>query len=296
MWTSVDLLVGLLDRGADAYVSPEDFDGPAVQAWLRTGFLGGDSWPDPAPVCPHCGDGVPYRVSGRLLCNRCRSPVDPRWLRRWRLDDAAVLGWLAAGLGLRGGVQRVDDRVWQFGTWPAGSDTRECFFVRPGPLPEAARVRLAAYQQVFVLFGCGGPPDHSRGEHLSLLAVLGEGHPPAIIDLRASLRPGGLVNFDVHTGGLWVGDSLLGEVPPGSREFAFLERLGANLDHYVPYADLKRAVLRRAGSTDTTEEATFCQKLKSRIKRRFVPGIDALLVTSNKGDGYRLRGHCELVA
>jgi hypothetical protein len=50
-------------------------------------------------------------------------------------------------------------------------------------------------------------------------------------------------------------------------------------------------VLRRAGSTDTTEEATFCQGLKSRIKKKWVPRIDELIATTNKGDGYRLRGY-----
>src|SRR5436190_1163694 len=48
-----------------------------------------------------------------------------------------------------------------------------------------------------------------------------------------------------------------------------------------------------SGRTDTTEEATFCQKLKSRIKERSVPRIDELLVTSNKGDGYRMKGNWE---
>jgi hypothetical protein len=60
----------------------------------------------------------------------------------------------------------------------------------------------------------------------------------------------------------------------------------------VPYADLKHEVLRRSGSADTTEEATFCQKLKSRLKKG-LPAIDRLVVTTNKGDGYRLRAFLE---
>jgi hypothetical protein len=67
--------------------------------------------------------------------------------------------------------------------------------------------------------------------------------------------------------------------------------LAADPDQFVSYHDLKRDVLSHSGSTDTTDEATFCQKLKSRIKAKWVPRIDDLLATTNKGDGYRLRGH-----
>ena len=58
----------------------------------------------------------------------------------------------------------------------------------------------------------------------------------------------------------------------------------------MPYPDIKREVLFRSGGADGTEEATYCQGLKSRLKRR-MPGIDRLVVTTNKGDGYRLRAH-----
>jgi hypothetical protein len=54
-------------------------------------------------------------------------------------------------------------------------------------------------------------------------------------------------------------------------EFAFLACLARELDHFVPYADLKRAVFRDTGSDDQMEEATFCQGLKSRIKKKWVP-------------------------
>ena len=46
---------------------------------------------------------------------------------------------------------------------------------------------------------------------------------------------------------------------------------------------------------DETEEATFCQKLKSRIKTRHIPQFDRVIVTTNKGDGYRLRENGESV-
>ena len=70
--------------------------------------------------------------------------------------------------------------------------------------------------------------------------------------------------------------------------------LAADLDHFVPYADLKAAVLRQSGSRDTTDEATFCQGLKSRIKKKWLPKIDVIVATTNKADGYRLRGYAEL--
>ena len=53
-------------------------------------------------------------------------------------------------------------------------------------------------------------------------------------------------------------------------------------------------MLHATGSTDETEEATFCQGLKTRIKKKWVPGIDLLLTTTNKADGYRLRGFSEV--
>ena len=110
-------------------------------------------------------------------------------------------------------------------------------------------------------------------------------------DMNELLRTRANVRFESHSGALWAGAEWLGEVPPGTKEFFFLARLAAELDQFVPYADLKHHVLRAAGSTDETEEATFCQKLKNRVKRRYIPGIDRLLVTTNKGDGYRMRGH-----
>lgn len=128
---------------------------------------------------------------------------------------------------------------------------------------------------------------------LSLLDVLEGTETLSVRDLGDILRPQGRVRFDTQSGALWLGEVWLGEVRVGSKECAFLERLAADLDTFVPYADLKRAVLRLTGSIDSTEEATFCQKLKNRIKRNYIPVIDRLLVTTNKGDGYRLRAHGE---
>ena len=67
--------------------------------------------------------------------------------------------------------------------------------------------------------------------------------------------------------------------------------LAEQSDRFVSYADLKRFILQQSGSLDTTEEATVCHRLKNRIKKQWIPQIDWLLVTTNKGDGYRLRAH-----
>ena len=83
-------------------------------------------------------------------------------------------------------------------------------------------------------------------------------------------------------------------MPFGSKEYHFLACLAESIDRFVAYGDIKHEVLRRSGSRDTTEEATFCQKLKRRIKeKRWIPAIDRLIATTNKADGYRLRGYAE---
>jgi hypothetical protein len=46
-------------------------------------------------------------------------------------------------------------------------------------------------------------------------------------------------------------------------------------------------VLWRTGGRDTTDEHTFCQRLKHRLRQR-VPALGRLIGTTNKGDGYRL--------
>ena len=79
----------------------------------------------------------------------------------------------------------------------------------------------------------------------------------------------------------------------GGREYHFLACLASRLDHFVAYADIKRDVIARSGTADTTAEETFCQGLKSRIKKKYVPRIDRVVATTNKADGYRLRGWLE---
>lgn len=229
---------------------------------------------------------------GSDFCNGCRSTVEPHWLFRWPVRRERFFRWLAIGLGLRGEPRPLDGALWQLGTQAGEDGHRECFYRRPGPMSEAAHTRLGAYQNVLVLFGLAPPPPdethHVRS--LSLLELLRGPEPLSVARLQPFLLRHGAVRFEPHSGALWVGDACLGEVPVGSAEFFLLARLAADLDHFVPYADLKRAVLRQSGGRDATAEATLCQKLKNRIKAKHIAGIDRLLVTTNKGDGYRLRG------
>jgi hypothetical protein len=294
--TDAALLAGLLDAGDAAGVGVDDFagpHGPALRRWQGLGLLARDPSAHPAPGCPHCGEGVPHAVGDRHVCDHCFSAVDPQWLLFWPWNPAAYLRRVAEACRIRGEVRRVDGSLWQLGTWVDRDERTECFFRGGNPLGAAGRARLAAYRRVLVFFGRTRPraDEHPAALTLSVVELPGDGVPPPGTDLGTLLRPQGSVRFDAHSGALWLGGRLLGEVPPGSKEYFFLHRLAEELDHFVPYRELKRAVLRQAGSADATDEATFCQKLKSRIKARWVTRIDELLATTNKGDGYRLRGH-----
>jgi hypothetical protein len=291
-------LVGLLDQDGPPFVTQADFDGAPGQALesLQTlGILDREPGVNPAWSCPFCEEGVPYLLGSRYVCNACQSVVDPRHLRAWRLDRESFLRWLAGKLKLQGGVRRIDVRLWQLGTWQGGGETLECFYRLPGVHSGLGSGRLSAYRDVLILYGLSPPPepDHPR-RCRSLLEVLHLDDSLAARELAVLLRPRGAVRFDVHTGALWIGSDCVGEVPVGSKEFYFLRCLGEHLDRFVPYADLKRYVLRQSGTRDTTEEATFCQGLKSRIKKKWVPRIDLLLATTNKADGYRLRAFADL--
>lgn len=294
MSRNIAFLLHLLDHGDEPCVSVDDLDGPhaaILQEGQRLGFVDTEPCASPSPGCPHCGEGVPYRLGQRFLCNGCRSTVEPHWLFRWPLRRERFFSWLGAELGLRGEPRPLDGALWQLGTHAGEDGHRECFYRRPEPLSSAAGTRLGAYQNVLVLFGLAPPQDEThRIRSLSLLELLRGPEPLSVADLQPFLLRRGAVRFELHSGALWVGDACLGEVPVGSAEFFLLARLAADLDHFVPYADLKRAVLRQSGGRDATAEATLCQKLKNRIKAKHIVGIDRLLVTTNKGDGYRLRG------
>jgi len=260
-------------------------------AWQDVGFVAREPGMNPIPSCPHCGGGVPYLVEERYLCHSCRSEVDPRHLLLWPLDRDAVLRAVAGHLRLRGDVQRIDDGLWQLGTGEADGEAVECFYRRRGTLSAHGQRRLAAYRHVLVLHGTDTAHDLTRSARWApLLALFRLDGSFAGTDLATLLRPRGAARFETHSGALWVGGALLGEIPVGSREYHLLACLAEQLDHFVPYSDLKREVLRRAGGADETDEATFCHALKRRIKKRWVAEIDRLIATTNKADGYRLRG------
>lgn len=298
MSADLEFVVGILERECPPQVAGEDFVGPhgrVLRLWQRMHFLDREPGVNPVASCPHCEEGTPYRLGERFVCNRCHSAVDRDRLLLWRLDLAALLRWLAARWELRGGVRPVDGCLWQLGTRRSEGFACEGFYWRPGRLTGPAWQRLKAYRSTLLLYGLTPPaPD-----------VVGDGYAVSLIDILGIGRtltagpwpqpPGGRgnVRFDAHSGALWAAGVLLGEVPPGSKEFFFLECLAARLDHFVPYPDIRHYVLVRAGSTDATEEGTFCQGLKSRIKKKWIPEIDHLIATTNKGDGYRLRGFLE---
>lgn len=295
--SSAAFLLALLDRDDPACVAHEDFEGAhgeALRAWQELGFVSREPGLNPTAGCPYCDEGAPYQIGGRYLCAACRSEIQPGFLWLWPLDRDALLRYVSTGLRLWGGVRPIDGRLWQLGSGTAEGGPIECFYRRRGPLSDAAQRRLDAYRRVLVLHGPSMPPEPGRAVWVPLVELFHPNGSPAIPGLNTLLRTRGAVRFDTHSGALWVGATLLGEVPVGSREFFFLQCLAEQLDHFVPYADLKREVLLRSGSTDSTEEATFCQVHKSRIKKRWVPAIDRLIGTTNKGDGYRLRGHAEL--
>lgn len=299
MSRSLEFILGILERSVPPCVAQEDFDGPhgtALRLWQEMGLLAREPGSNPVPGCLHCGEGVLYPVGNRLLCSACGSRVDPQHLLLWEFDLEAFLRWLSRGLHLQGGISRVDNYLWHLGRLRADDLVHECFFQRGQTLSETGRQRLSAYRNVLLLY-CLRPPSvvgHAAVTGRSLLQILWLEKTLALSDPEHLVRPKGAIRFERHSGVLWAGDTRLGAVPFGSKEFFFLDRQAQELDHFVSYADLKRHVLQGAASADSTEEATFCQQLKNRIKRkRWITGIDRLVVTTNKGDGYRLRGWLE---
>ncbi len=297
MPADLEFIVGQLDGEDPVHVSAEDLDGPygpALRRWQAWGFLGREPVFNPVAGCPHCGEGIPYRLAGRHLCNRCRSTIGGRHFHLWPLNLEAFLRWLAAALRLRGEPRPVDDRLWHLGTWESRGGAYECFFRRTGRLSGEGRERLSAYRSVIVLYGIRRPEeaDTAYATYVSLLSLLRLGQSLSVTSLQNVLRGPGRVRFDARSGVLTAGDLWMGEVPAGSREYYFLRCLAEQIDAFVPYADIKHFVMQNTGGRDSTDEATFCQRLKNRIKEKnWVPTIDRLIVTTNKGDGYRLRGN-----
>ncbi|HYH66805.1 MAG TPA: hypothetical protein VD866_19080 [Urbifossiella sp.] len=293
MRRSVEALLGLLSGTRPVHVAQEDFDGPhgpLLRQWQAVGFVDPVPSAHPVPGCPYCGEGEPYRVGTRLLCAACRGEVAEHELHAWPVRPEAFLADLTTRLGLRGGLQAVDTHLWQLGTATVRGEAVECFYCPADPLTDPARRRLASYRCVLVLSGpLVVPPAGGQERWVPLVELFDADGAFRTPDLAALILGQATVRFDCETGALFVGGSQAGEVPLWSREYYFLACLAEQLDRYVQYADLKRDVLRHTGGAAGAEEATFCQKLKSRIKEKYVPSIDRLVVTSNKADGYRMR-------
>lgn len=294
MRESMEFLLGLLDRDLAPRVAFEDFHSrhrAALQLWQEMRFVAPEPGVNPVPSCPHC-PGRLYLLRGGYRCNLCASTVDHRHLFLWRLDPHAFLIWVAKELRLDGPPERVDERLWQLGSFPQAGVRFECFLCRGGRLSDRGRTRLLAYRNAVLLHALahGEDIDGFHGPRLSLLELVRqEGESLTVTHPGHLLRSHGRVRFDEASGLLLAGNVSLGEIPIGCKEYYLLACLWRDLDRFVTYADLKHYVLERAGAADSTEEATFCQKLKSRIKKQWIPEINRLIVTTNKGDGYRLR-------
>ncbi len=290
-------LVGLLSSDAPGFVAAEDFDGPhadALRRWQHLGFIAREPLAHPVPTCPHCGDGTPYRLDTCCICNHCRGDVDPRHLSVWPVNREELFARLADHLSLQGGMGVVDGRLHGLGTGKVEGRAVECFVHLDGEMSDAARRELGRYVRLLIFHGPAVAPDPSvPGRWVSLVELFDSDGSLTPFRLADVGRDRGSVRFDEGSGVLRVGRTVVGEVPVGSKECYLLSCLTRELNRFVPYAALKRDVLSRTGSNDTTDEATFCQKLKSRIKKS-IPAIDRLIVTTNKGDGYRLRAEAEL--
>jgi hypothetical protein len=292
---SVEFALALFERDQPLGISIEELCGPhgdLFRLWQTLGIVGHEPGTNPTLSCPHCDDGAPVNLAGRFVCLHCRSTIEVRHFLLWPLHWEILLDRTANHLGLRGGIRRIGGRLWQLGSGRSGNEQIECFSIGVGALSESEQQKLRSYRRVLIFVGPTVDADAShRGRCIPLLALFEPDGSFRKTDLTSLLHARGTIRFDSHSGALWVGDQWMGEVPVGSREFHLLGCLTEHLDHFVPYSDLKREVLRRAGGFDETDEATFCHGLKRRIKAQWISGIDSLIATTNKGDGYRLRGY-----
>src|SRR5437868_4776709 len=79
MANDLEFLLGILERDKPLVVAQEDFDcahGRALRLWQRLGFVDAEPSANPAPSCPHCFEGVPYRIGERHICSCCGSTVE----------------------------------------------------------------------------------------------------------------------------------------------------------------------------------------------------------------------------
>jgi hypothetical protein len=297
MHASLEFLFRLLDSSCPADFSPEELDGPCgevLRVCQRMGFLAAEPGKNPVASCPHCQSGTAYRQNQRFVCNRCRSTIDVRELYLWRFDLRAFLNWYCKQQRLSREPEQIDDCAWRLGTLDTKSAVHECFYLRGKACSDLARRRLSAFRSVLILHGKSEPPSiegiparmllmaetlSMRGTHLTVRR-LGE-----CLGSHRRLP----VRFDPRSGTLCLGDAFLAKIAAGTREFAFVERLAAAKGEVIAYADLKRAVSLATGSIDSRDEATFCHRLKSRLKKNHsIPMIERLIEADPSMGGYRL--------
>lgn len=295
---SLYFILGLIQRNNPAVVSIEDLTGEhgaTLRLWQRLGFLSREPEPHPTPSCPFCKEGVPIQLSRQLLCSECHGTIAKPHLWRWRVQLEKIITWLAKEFVIEGAMQRIEGEFWQLGCKRIGNERYEVFFAQNDILSKQARRRLLAFRSAILLqpMPAARHIDGFQGIYGSLLELLQQGDRSfATPTLEWLLERDRAVGFDQSTGRLKVGKQSLGELPVGSKEFYLMLHLSQHLDRYVSYRHLKHFVVHATGSSDETDEATFCHKLKSRIKKRILD-IDRFLVTSNKGDGYRLQALVE---
>ena len=175
----------------------------------------------------------------------------------------------------------------------------ECFYLRGEDLPAAGLHRLLVFRSALVLHGQPVRPflPGFTGQVLSLIGrapVRGRSGSRSRRSPRCCPGAGRCGSIPCPATST-PARLFLGRVPPGTREHALLVCLAAQPGRPVAYSDLKRFVCVLSRSTDTTEEATFCYKLRSRIKRvHGVEAIDRLIETDRAVGGYRLRAELGL--
>ena len=297
MPASLEFILGILDERSPAFASHDDFTGPhgrALQLWQRLGFLAREPESHPAAgLSP-----LPRRLA---LPARHETPVSglpehgqsPSFGAR-RFDLDAFLSWLAQGLNLTGGGRPLDDNIWHLGSLLLDDRRQECFFHRGATLSAQGRERLLAASECPAHLVLAHGPAGGFFQATACPCLIFSATTRARCVLPTWLgccTAGRAVRFDAGSGTLWAGDRVLGHVPPGGKECHFLDCLWRHAGAVVPYADIRHHVMQQSGSRDAVaDEATYCQKLKSAVKKR-ITNIDDVIAATNKGHGYQLLTH-----
>lgn len=293
---NVELLLGRLIQ--PSFLTVEDLHGAlreAILQWQKSSTVARQPSLHPCPSCPECRGGVPYQLGERWLCDTCFCPVAEAHLWVWPMDTEKFLQDIAAQLQLHGQVHCIEHSLWQLGTGTNEGRTVACFAcLEPNSLSKAEMQKLRTYRSVLVLHIPSSCERPTYGQWVPLAELFGPDGSFLPKSVSTLLRVRGEVQFNEQDGSLRIGGSWLGELVADSKEWHLVSVLAKHLNEVVSYTALKRAILERTGSSDMTEDATFCQKLKNNIKRKWIPGIDRLIVTTNKGEGYRLQAYVEL--